>query len=186
MHSKKKVYIWNDNISGKSDRIRSFQRAWNTSLFGLKHKVGQKSELNKVTWRSQFPPRTDERNFPACEPLFGRPSGVRAFLTRMVDEGWIGEDGRWLGVVTHGLGSDAVKRGVMWRWGWCGGWPVAGRVYGWDAWVIWRSPSWWRGWLGAPEDRTRGEPAGSEEFSPRWAHHPSNRRCGDATNQTQS
>lgn len=42
------------------------------------------------------------------------------------DERWIGVDWRWLGVVTHGLGSDAVNRGVMWRCGWCGGWPVAG------------------------------------------------------------
>lgn len=54
----------NNNISGKSNCIRSFQRARNTSLFGLKHKVGQKSELNKVTWRSQFPPRANERKLP--------------------------------------------------------------------------------------------------------------------------
>lgn len=71
------------------------------------HKLGQKSQLNKVTWRSRLTPRANERNFPACEPLFGRPSGC----ARGLDAHWRrGVD--WLGRTVTGR-RDARA------WQWC-------------------------------------------------------------------
>lgn len=67
--------------------------------------MGQKREVNKVTWRSQFPPGAKQRNFTARGPLFGSPGGARALLARIFDEGWVRVDGR-----TETGGRDARAR----------------------------------------------------------------------------
>lgn len=140
----------------------SFQPTWRTSLFGLKHKLGQKSELNKVTWRSQnhpIPahPRANKLNFsPACGASAVCAHSWRACSTRS-GLGWT--DGDWASWRT----GSAV---MLWRGVWCDeeDGVVAGR---WRARMRERRVSHLalaslmeRGWVGAPEDRTRGGPAG--------------------------
>lgn len=154
----------------------SFKQAKTAPCFALNTRQVAKVNLTKLFWGYSFLLTQIKKiyiriTFPRVFTLsvIGRLSARRSFLTRIRTRGRVG----WTVTGRHDARAVMLKRGVMWWWGWLGGWwrgrswwGVGGRSGSRrEVWVIWCSPSWWRGWLGAPEGSDGWRTGSSERLS---------------------